>query len=301
MPWINEVPAVVETWLGGQAGAGAVADVVFGKVNPSGKLAETFPVRLEDTPAYLNFPAEHGEVIYGERIFVGYRYYDTRKIEPLFPFGHGLSYTRFSYSDLEVSADTFSDQDSLRVSVTVTNSGEIAGKEVVQLYVRDTSASVVRPVKELRGFDKLALQPGESRKVTFTLTERDFAFYSQRHGRWLAESGNFELLVGASSRDIRERQQVTLQSTRSLNYSFTEYSFFREIWSNPELKPLLVELMPNWLRSQAPDGRSASQANVENFLQDQPMIKFPAITLGEIDAEDVEAFIQRCNSLTFTP
>ena len=301
MPWINEVPAVVETWLGGQAGAGAVADVVFGKVNPSGKLAETFPVRLEDTPAYLNFPAEHGEVIYGERIFVGYRYYDTRKIEPLFPFGHGLSYTRFSYSDLEVSADTFSDQDSLRVSVTVTNSGEIAGKEVVQLYVRDESASVVRPVKELRGFDKLALQPGESRKVTFTLSERDFAFYSQRHGRWLAESGNFELLVGASSRDIRERRQVTLQSTRSLNYSFTQYSFFREIWSNPDLKPMLVELMPNWLRSQAPDGRSASQAHVENFLQDQPMIKFPAITLGEIDAEDVEAFIQRCNSLTFTP
>jgi beta-glucosidase len=197
-----------------------------------------------------------------------------------------------------VSADTFSDQDSLRISVTVTNSGEIAGKEVVQLYVRDESASVVRPVKELRGF---ALQPGESRKVTFTLSERDFAFYSQRHGRWLAESGNFELLVGSSSRDIRERRQVTLQSTRSLNYSFTQYSFFREIWSNPELKPMLVELMPNWLRSQAPDGRSASQARVENFLQDQPMIKFPAITLGEIDAEDVKAFIQRCNSLTFTP
>jgi beta-glucosidase len=175
------------------------------------------------------------------------------------------------------------------------------GKEVVQLYVRDESASVVRPVKELRGFDKLALQPGESRKVTFTLSERDFAFYSQRHGRWLAESGNFELLVGSSSRDIRERRQVTLQSTRSLNYSFTQYSFFREIWSNPELKPMLIELMPNWLRSQAPDGRSASQARVENFLQDQPMIKFPAITLGEIDAEDVKAFIQRCNSLTFTP
>ena len=301
MPWIDEVPAVVETWLGGQAGAGAVADVVFGKVNPSGKLAETFPVRLEDTPAYLNFPAEHGEVIYGERIFVGYRYYDTRKIEPLFPFGHGLSYTRFSYSDLEVSADTFSDQDSLRVSVTVTNSGEIAGKEVVQLYVRDESASVVRPVKELRGFDKLALQPGESRKVTFTLSERDFAFYSQRYRRWLAESGNFELLVGSSSRDIRERRRVSLQSTRSLNYSFTEYSFFREIWSNQELKPLLVELMPNWLGSQASDGRPASEANVENFLQDQPMIKFPAITQGEIDAADVEAFIRQCNLLTFTP
>jgi len=137
--------------------------------------------------------------------------------------------------------------------------------------------------------------------VTFTLSERDFAFYSHRYGRWLAESGNFELLVGASSRDIRERRQVSLQSTRSLNYSFTEYSFFREIWSNQELKPLLVELMPNWLGSQASDGRPASEANVEDFLQDQPMIKFPAITQGEIDAADVEAFIRQCNLLTFTP
>ena len=196
---------------------------------------------------------------------------------------------------------TFTDQDPLRVSVTVTNSGDIAGKEVVQLYVRDESASVVRPEKELRGFDKIALQPGESQQVTFTLSERDFAFYSQRHRRWLAESGNFELLVGSSSRDIRERRQVTLQSTRSLNYSITEYSFFREIWSNPKLKPMLVELMPNWLGSHAADGHSAADANVEDFLQDQPMIKFPAITQGEIDAADVEAFIQRCNSLTFTP
>jgi len=301
MPWVDSVPAVIEAWLGGQAGAGAVADVVFGKVNPSGKLAETFPVRLEDTPAFLNFPAEDGEVLYGERVFVGYRYYDKRKIAPLFPFGHGLSYTDFSYSDLEVSSERLSDKDSLTVAFTVTNSGDIAGKEVVQLYVKDVEASVQRPEKELRGFHKLELAPGESREVRFVLSDRDFSFYSTRHGRWIAESGDYQLLVGASSRDIRLLQGVTLQSTEKLNYRFSEYSFFREFWSNPELKPLLIELMPKWLGGQAGDGESLEEAVIQDFLQDQPMIKFPYFTMGEVSGEQVSAFIARCNAMTYPP
>ncbi len=299
-PWVDSVPSIVEAWLGGQAGAGAVADAVFGKVNPSGKLAETFPVRLEDTPAFLNFPAEDGEVLYGERVFFGYRYYDKRKIVPLFPFGHGLSYTDFAYSNLEVSSEQFSDQDLLTVTVTVTNTGDVAGKEVVQLYVKEEEASVLRPEIELRGFDKLELAPAESKQVEFLLSARDFAFYSTRHGRWLAESGDFELLVGASSRDIRLRQRVTLQSTEKLNYQFSEYSFFREFWSNPELKPLLIELMPEWLGSQAGDG-GPGEAVIQDFLQDQPMIKFPHFTLGEVNAEQIRAFIAECNEMTYTP
>ena len=301
MPWADSVPAIVEGWLGGQAGAGAVADVVFGRVNPSGKLAETFPVRLEDTPAYLNFPGEDGEVLYGERIFVGYRYYDKRRIEPLFPFGHGLSYTEFSYSDLEVSAEHVSDKDSLTVSVTVTNSGDVTGKEIVQLYVKDEEASVQRPEQELRGFHKLELAPGESRQVQFVLSERDFSFYSPRHGRWIAESGDFQLLVGASSRDIRLRQRVTLQSTEKLNYQFSQYSFFREFWSNPELKPLLIELMPKWLGSHIGEGNPLEEAVIQDFLQDQPMIKFPYFTMGEVNVEQIKEFIAECNSMTFTP
>jgi len=301
MPWVDGVPAIVEAWLGGQAGAGAVADVVFGKVNPSGKLAETFPVRLEDTPAFLNFPAEDGEVLYGERVFVGYRYFDKRKVAPLFPFGHGLSYTDFSYSDLKVSSERLSDKDSLTVAVTVTNSGDIAGKEVVQLYVKDEEASVQRPEKELRGFHKLELAPGESREIRFVLSDRDFSFYSTRHGRWIAESGDYELLVGASSRDIRVQHGVTLQSTEKLNYRFSEYSFFREFWSNPDLKPLLIELMPEWLGSQAADGQPLDEAVIQDFLQDQPMIKFPYFTMGEINAEQVSAFIAKCNTMTYTP
>ncbi len=301
MPWVNRVPTVVEAWLGGQAGAGAIADVVFGKVNPSGKLAETFPVRLEDTPAFLNFPAENGEVLYGERIFVGYRWYDEREIAPLFPFGHGLSYTEFDYSDLEVSAESISNEDTLIVAVTVTNSGDTAGKEVVQLYVKDIEASVRRPQKELRGFRKVDLAPGQSRTLEFVLAERDFAYYSVRHERWIAESGEFEILVGASSRDVRLRQGVTLQSSEKLNYRFSEFSFFREFWSNPELKPLLIELVPKWIASQVGDGEPLENAVIQDFLQDQPLIKLPYFTAGEVDADEVKAFVTRCNSMTYTP
>ena len=301
MPWVDRVPGIVEAWLGGQAGAGAIADVLFGKVNPSGKLAETFPVRLEDTPAFLNFPAEEGEVLYGERIFVGYRWYDERKITPLFPFGHGLSYTEFTYSDFEVSADVISNEDALTVAVTVANSGDTAGKEVVQLYVNDVEASVRRPEKELRGFQKLDLAPGEKQTLRFELDERDFAYFSTRQGRWIAESGDFEILVGASSRDIRMRHRVTLQSREELNYRFTEYSFFREFWSNPELKPRLIELMPKWLASQAGEGMPTEDAVIQDFLQDQPLIKFPYFTLGEISADQVKAFVAQCNSLTYAP
>ena len=301
MPWVDRVPAIVETWLGGQAGAGAVLDVIFGKVNPSGKLAETFPVRLEDTPAFLNFPAEDGEVLYGERVFVGYRYYDKRKITPLFPFGHGLSYTEFTYSDIAVAPERPSNTDTVTVSVTVMNSGNMAGKDVVQLYVRDSEASVERPQKELRGFQKVELAPGQRQTIQFALTERDFAFYSTRYGQWIAESGDFELLVGASSRDIRLQANLTLRSEKELNYRFSEYSFFREFWSNPDLKPLLMDLMPTWLGSHTADGVSLADANIQDFLQDQPMIKFPYFTAGEVDAAMIEEFIARCNALTFTP
>lgn len=301
MPWVDNVPAVVEAWLGGQAGAGAIADVVFGKVNPSGKLAETFPVRLEDTPAFLNFPAEDGEVLYGERVFVGYRWYDERNIAPLFPFGHGLSYTEFEYSELELSAERISNRDTLTVAVTVTNSGDTAGKEVLQLYVKDMEASVRRPEKELRGFRKVDLAPGENRTVEFELGERDFAHYNARHKHWIAESGEFEILIGASSRDIRQRHSVTLQSTEELNYRFSEYSFFREFWSNPELQPLLIELMPNWLGDHVGDGEPLARAVIQDFILDQPLIKFPYFTAGEVSADQVKAFIARCNTMTYTP
>ena len=152
-------------------------------------------MRLEDSPAYLNFPGEDGQVIYGERMFVGYRYYDKLNIEPLFPFGHGLSYTDFSYSNLKLSSTEITDKDQLQVSLTVSNTGKVTGKEVIQLYVADKESTVQRPVKELKAFDKIELQPGESKEVSFTLNKRDFSYYSKVYDRWLAESGEFDILM----------------------------------------------------------------------------------------------------------
>ncbi|NNK37074.1 MAG: glycosyl hydrolase, partial [Xanthomonadales bacterium] len=239
MPWVNDVTAILESWLGGQAGAGAVADVLFGAVNPSGKLTETFPARLQDTPAFLNFPGEEGEAIYGERMFVGYRYFDVKEIKPLFPFGHGLSYTTFAYDDMTVSSRTITDREGLTVTANIENTGEVAGKEVVQLYVSDPVSRLQRPVRELKGFTKVSLEPGERQEVRFTLSARDFSYYDSKQARWIAESGEFEISIGASSRDLRLGETIQLQSTQELNYVFDEFTFLRELWENEQMQPLL--------------------------------------------------------------
>ena len=301
MPWVNEVSAILETWLGGQAGAGAIADAVFGKVNPSGKLAETFPVRLEDSPAYLNFPGEDGQVIYGERMFVGYRYYDKRNIEPLFPFGHGLSYTDFAYSNLKLSSTDITENDQLQVTLTVTNTGKVKGKEVIQLYVGDKESTVQRPVQELKAFDKIELEPGESKEVSLTLNNRDFSYYSKVYDRWLAESGEFDILIGSSSRDIRLKGSLNLSNSEKLNYKMTEFSFFSELWGNPQLKPLLIAFMPKWIKAMTPEGKPVEEAKIEDFLQQQPLIKFPYFTGGEVDEQAIKAFVEQINQLTFSP
>ena len=159
----------MQAWYPGQECGNAIADVLFGDINPSGKLPQTFPVRLEDNPAYLDFPGENGKVYYGEGLFVGYRYYDKKKIAPLFPFGFGLSYTTFSYSSLRLSAQEIGPDDTLQVSVDITNTGQRAGKEIVQLYVRDEQASLQRPEKELKAFAKVQLEPGERKTVTLSI------------------------------------------------------------------------------------------------------------------------------------
>ncbi len=201
--WIDGTGAVIEAWFSGQEVGNALAGVIFGDTNPSGKLTETFPARYADTPAYTNYPGENGEVVYGEGIFVGYRYYEKKGIEPLFPFGFGLSYTTFEYTDLvTVSADPGSGV-IVNVSVRVRNNGKVAGKEVVQLYIHDPVSSLVRPVKELKGFAKVQLEPGQSKIVEFSLKQRDFAYYDPGRKSWAAEAGTYEILVGSSSRDIR--------------------------------------------------------------------------------------------------
>lgn len=211
MPWHDKVPAILEGYLGGQAGGSAIADILFGDVNPSGKLAETFPVSWQDNPASAYFPGSPQMVEYRESVFVGYRYYNTAQEQVLFPFGHGLSYTTFVYSDLKVSATTISADEPFMVSLTVTNTGMHAGAEVIQLYVRDIESTAFRPIHELKGFNKVFLQPGESRTLSFTLNRRAWAFYDVSHADWVVESGQFEVQIGASSRDIRLSTMVEVK------------------------------------------------------------------------------------------
>ncbi|MFN2271650.1 MAG: glycoside hydrolase family 3 C-terminal domain-containing protein, partial [Anaerolineae bacterium] len=208
LPWIDAVPALVLAYYPGQEGGHAIANILAGDVNPSGKLSVTYPKRYEDNPTYINYPGGK-EVLYGEGIFVGYRYYDAKDVEPLFPFGFGLSYTTFEYSDLRVPK-TARAGEPVNVSVTVTNTGKCAGKEVVQLYVSDEVSSLPRPPKELKGFKKVVLDPGESAIVEFVLDQRALSFYDPYRKQWVAEPGEFEVLVGGSSRDIRLRAGFTL-------------------------------------------------------------------------------------------
>ncbi len=198
MPWVNDVPAILEGYLGGQAGAGAIADILTGKVNPSGKLAETFPLTLKDHPVQP-YPGGPTTVEYRESIYVGYRYFDTAKVAVLFPFGHGMSYTTFAYRELSL----IQNGEIVTATLKVKNTGAVAGKETVQLYVRDLQSTVFRPDKELKAFAKVELQPGEEKEISLTLGRRAFAFYDAVSRGWVVEAGDFEILVGASSRDIR--------------------------------------------------------------------------------------------------
>ena len=207
MPWVDKVPAIVQGWYLGSMGGKSLADVLGGAVNPSGKLPFSFPVKLEDCAAHafdaLSYPGDSIREVYKEDILVGYRWYDTKKIPALFPFGHGLSYTTFQYGKPVASAKKMAVDGTLTVTVPVKNTGSVAGKEVVQLYVGDDKCSVLRPLKELKHFQKIALQPGEEKSVTFTVTPEDLQFYDDKAACWKSEPGKFKLYIGSSSTDIR--------------------------------------------------------------------------------------------------
>jgi beta-glucosidase len=276
--WIDGAAAVLEAWMMGQAGGGAIADILFGKVNPSGKLAESFPLRLADTPAFINFPGENDVVRYGEGLFIGYRYYDAKKILVLFPFGHGGSYTTFEYSSPRVSATTFKDVEGLTVSVDVTNTGKVSGKEIVQVYVHDRKSSLARPPKELKGFAKVELQPGETKKVTISLDFRAFAFYHPAYQQWVTEDGDFDILVGASAADIRFTETVTLRSTLVLPSILNRDSTTREWLQDPcgkiVFEPVFEKLKIHMatLFGVGESGNNATEMDMLNFMLDMPLL-----------------------------
>ncbi|CDJ99927.1 Thermostable beta-glucosidase B [Microbacterium sp. C448] len=224
LPFADRVPAIIEGWLLGQAGGSATADVLYGAVNPSGRLAETIPVRLEDNPSYGNFPGEHGHVRYGEGLFVGYRWYDERGLDVTFPFGHGLSYTTFAYGDAQASVRSDGD---MAVRIAVTNTGERAGRELVQVYTALQGSAVQRAPRELKAFQSVALEAGETREVELIVRRDDLAYWDVRVDRWVVEGGEYEVHVGASSRDIRSVASAEVAGDElvlpaSLNSSITE-------------------------------------------------------------------------------
>ncbi|GAA4843097.1 glycoside hydrolase family 3 C-terminal domain-containing protein [Paenibacillus vulneris] len=235
--------AIVQAWLPGQAGGAAIANILFGEVNPSGKLTETFPIALEHNPSYLSFPGNVQQVKYSEGIFAGYRYYDTKKLDVLYPFGFGLSYTEFEYSNLCLSRQTLTNGDVLTVTVDVKNAGGRTGKETVQVYVRDLKSSVIKADKELKGFAKVELAPGETKSVQIELNERAFAHYVEHLSRFEVESGEFQILVGASSRDIRLTETVEFINAREVREPLTTLHSLQAWLSDERYKDKAQTLM----------------------------------------------------------
>ncbi|MGR6541895.1 beta-glucosidase [Paenibacillus tundrae] len=298
MPWLPKVQAVLEAYLGGQAVGGAIADLLYGEVNPSGKLAETFPAQLSHNPSYLNFPGEGDRVDYREGIFVGYRYYDTKQIDPLFPFGYGLSYTTFEYADLTVNRTELTDQDEVQVSVRVTNTGDRAGKEIVQLYIRDVESTVIRPAKELKAFAKIQLEPGESKVIGFTLDKRSFAYYNVDMKDWHVETGEFEIQVGSSSRDIHLHTRVTVESTAAFIPTYTRNSTLGDIQRDPANKKLLEQALKQFQEASGFGGDDAGDHAdmMDAMMKYMPLRALVAFSGGAMNEEDMNELLEKLNN-----
>ena len=209
--WLDKVDGLVEAWFAGEQAGNAIADILLGETNPSGKLPMTFPMKWEDCSAFNTYKKEDGTTRYEDGIYVGYRHFEKNNIQPLFPFGFGLSYTTFRYNDLKLSSKEINQNDKLTVSLNLKNTGKVKGSEIVQLYVRDIQASVDRPVKELKGFKKVSLNPGEEKNVEFTIDKKELSFFDPKLKDWTAESGEFEILIGSSSQDIKLKEKFNLK------------------------------------------------------------------------------------------
>ena len=248
LPWADKVDAILEAYLGGEAVGKAIARVLYGEVSPSGKLAESFPYRLEDNPSYLNFPGDGYTVNYAESIYVGYRYYQKKKVGVRYPFGFGLSYTEFEYKNMKVSKDSLSDGETLKVSVDITNTGAVRGKETVQLYVADTgdqTGRAQRCVRELRDFAKVDLGPGETKTVVFELPMRAFAYYEERLADWIVPASQYRIEIGASCEDIRQCAEIFAGSEKQLPLEITEDTVFGELLRDERTKQYTLDNLIN--------------------------------------------------------
>jgi beta-glucosidase len=303
MPWLDKVPAVLEMYLGGQAVGEAAVSILFGDTNPSGKLAESFPVKLEDNPSYLNFPGDGKTVSYREGVFVGYRYYDYKKASVLFPFGHGLSYTAFAYSNLRLSKNSIEDTETLTVTVDVTNTGKTAGKEIVQLYVADKTGTAGRPIRELKGFEKLTLAPGETKTASFTLDKRSFAYYHTGLPGWYCAPGEYEISAAASSGDIRLSARLTVSTGVRLPFHVDINTTITALLSDPRTRDLAQKEIVEKLEEDAKkeSGMSTSSAEIDTRRRHREFMEWPlryVYMRTKISYEEIVGLIGRFNGLT---
>ena len=301
MPWIGKVKGVLEAYLGGEAVGIALTRILFGEANPCGHLAETMPLRLEDTPCFIDFPGKRGKVYYNEGVFVGYRYYEKKKQEVLFPFGHGLSYTTFEIGNLKVERSGDKDTDSVKVTVDVKNTGKVAGKEVVQLYVSDLTGTELRPVKELKGFEKVSLEPGEKKSVSFSLGFRSFAYYSSEISDWFVPGGRYEILVGDSSADISVREEIKIVATKKLPFKVDPTTTIGELMEHPELKDIVEKKLKPCLEATFEGENKETEAAAEaitdemNEAMDRYMPIRAVRSFGSITNDEIGKVVDELN------
>lgn len=293
-PWANDVSAILEMYLAGEGVGEATDALLYGEANPSGKLAETFPIRVEDNPTYIDYATNPLHAIYSERVYVGYRYYDKKKMPVRWAFGHGLSYTTFEYSNLALSKDAFTDGETITVSVDVKNTGAIAGREVVQLYVADRAGTPDRPVKELKGFGKATLEPGETKTVTMELDARSLSYYEVRLHDFYAPTGEYEILVGAASDDIRLTAKLHFSSTRTLLDHVDGATTIGELLGDARTASAVQQMMQQMASA---DPRSeavtdSSQSESDRIMMERMMFQMPLKSLGSFGGPQAAAAIE---------
>lgn len=272
MPWMNEVSGILEAYLGGEAVGKATVNILFGKENPSGHLAETFPLKLSDTPCYLTYGKGFDHADYQEGVFTGYRYYTSKEMKTAFPFGHGLSYTTFEYSDLTVNKAEMNDTDKVSVSVKVKNTGNMKGKAVVQLYVSAPVTELVRPVRELRAFDKVELDVGEEKTVTFELNDRAFAYWNTLIHDWYVEEGTYKIMIGENADDMVLETEVLVHSTKKLPKTYSLNTCLGELMTDPDAQVVMGPFMQGMAQNQGAVEMAEAQENDESGVVNQEMM-----------------------------